>query len=402
MVVKRMKLKAYLKLFNISNKDFSKEIGISYVSLSRYISGERFPEKNILRNIYKTTNGLVDANDFYLDFKSSQELEDHQKKELKSMVKNLRIGKLKYLAQAITMIESSLKLHQLQASFLLSQLKDKKDSLRIGITGVPGVGKSTFIETFGMSLIELGYKVAVLAIDPSSKRSGGSILGDKTRMMRLSVNENAYIRPSPSEGHLGGVAKKTRDSIRCLEEAGFNVIFVETMGVGQAETTVYDMVDIFLVLLLPSGGDELQGIKKGIIEIADLIIINKADGNLKSTAQITMSEYVNAQKMISKSREDVTPKVMTCSSTESKGINEIFNYIKEFEDIRRQNGSFFETRKTQQTNAIWSDVILKTQEFINNNLKSKEFVKKIIKDVEKNKFNVNNASDIIFDYLAKN
>ena len=263
-----------------------------------------------------------------------------------------------------------------------------------------GVGKSTFIETLGMTLIELGYKVAVLAIDPSSKRSGGSILGDKTRMMKLSVNNNAYIRPSPSQGHLGGVAKKTRDSIRCLEEAGYNIIFIETMGVGQAETTVYDMVDIFLVLLLPSGGDELQGIKKGIIEIADLIIINKADGSLKSTAEITMSEYKNAQTMISKSRKDISPKVFRCSSTENIGINQILNFVKEFEKTRRNNGSFYETRNEQKIKALWNDIILKTQEFIENDLKSKEFVKKIIKDVEKNKFDVNNASKIIFDYLA--
>ena len=224
-----MKLKNYLKLFNISNIDFSKKIGVSNVSLSRYINGERFPERRVLNKIFQTTNGLVDANDFYLERIPNSELNDHQKAELNNMVNSLRKGKLKFIAKAITLIESSLKLHKLQASFLLSKLKDKNDSLRIGITGVPGVGKSTFIETFGMTLIDLGYKVAVLAIDPSSKRSGGSILGDKTRMMRLSVNKNAYIRPSPSQGHLGGVAKKTRDSIRCLEEAGYNVIFIETM-----------------------------------------------------------------------------------------------------------------------------------------------------------------------------
>ena len=298
-----MKLKSYLKLFNISNVDFSKVIGVSNVSLSRYISGERLPERRILNKIFESTNGLVDANDFFLQSIPSDELQESQKRELENMIANLRKGKLKYLSRAITLVESSLKFHKLQSSFLLSKLNQSTKSLRIGITGVPGVGKSTFIETLGMFLIELGYKVSVLAVDPSSKRSGGSILGDKTRMTKLSVNKNAFIRPSPSQGNLGGVAKKTSESISLLEEAGYDIIFIETMGVGQAETTVYDMVDIFLVLLLPSGGDELQGIKKGIIEIADLIIVNKADGNLKATAELTMTEYKNAQNMISKNND---------------------------------------------------------------------------------------------------
>ena len=396
-----MKLKSYLKLFEISNIDFSKKIGISRVSLSRYISGERLPEKRILNKIFKLTDGLVDANDFFLNSSPSQDLSEIHKEEIKKMVLNIREGKLKDLAKAITLVESSLKLHNAQADFLLSKLKQHKNSLRVGITGVPGVGKSTFIETFGMSLIDRGFKVAVLAIDPSSKRTGGSILGDKTRMMKLSVNKNAFIRPSPSQGNLGGVAKKTSESIRCLEEAGFNIIFIETMGVGQAETTVYDMVDIFLVLLLPSGGDELQGIKKGIIEMADVIIINKADGNLKNTAEITMLEYKNAQNMISNIREDISPEVFLCSSTESIGITKIWNFIKKFEKIRKDSGSFYKTRIQQQTKAIWRNIFLQSQDYIENNLKYKDSVKKIIKDVEKNNFDVNNASKIIFDSILK-
>ena len=203
-----MKLKSYLKLFKISNIDFSKEIGISSVSLSRDISGERLPEKKILNKIFKLTDGLVDANDFFLSSSPSQDLSEIHKEEIKKMVLNIREGKLKDLAKAITLVESSLELHNAQADLLLSKLKQHKNSFRVGITGVPGVGKSTFIETFGMSLIDRGFKVAVLAIDPSSKRTGGSILGDKTRMMKLSVNKNAFIRPSPSQGNLGGVAKK--------------------------------------------------------------------------------------------------------------------------------------------------------------------------------------------------
>ena len=396
-----MKLKSYLKLFKISNLDFSKKIGISSVSLSRYISGERIPEKSILNKIFKLTDGLVDANDFFLESDPSRDLSEIYKEEIKKMVLNIREGKLKDLAKAITLVESSLKLHNAQADFLLSNLKHNKNSLRIGITGVPGVGKSTFIETFGMYLIDLGFKVSVLAIDPSSQRTGGSILGDKTRMMKLSVNKNAFIRPSPSQGNLGGVAKKTSESIRCLEEAGFNIIFIETMGVGQAETTVYDMVDIFLVLLLPSGGDELQGIKKGIIEMADLIVINKADGNLKNVAEITMSEYKNAQNMISNIREDISPEVILCSSTESLGIKKIWNFIKKFEKARRYSGSFYKTRAQQQIKAIWRNIFLQSQDYIENNLKSKDSVKKIIKNVEKNNFDVNNASKIIFDLILK-
>ena len=396
-----MKLKTYLKLFKISNLDFSEKIGISSVSLSRYISGERLPEKSILNKIFKLTDGLVDANDFFLDSGPSLDLSEINKEEIKKMALNIREGKLKDLAKAITLVESTLQLHNDQADFLLSNLKQNKDSLRIGITGVPGVGKSTFIETFGMYLIDLGFKVSVLAIDPSSQRTGGSILGDKTRMMKLSVNKNAFIRPSPSQGNLGGVAKRTSESIRCLEEAGFNIIFIETMGVGQAETTVYDMVDIFLVLLLPSGGDELQGIKKGIIEMADLIVINKADGNLKNVAEITMSEYKNAQNMISNSREEISPEVFLCSSTESLGIKKIWNFITKFEKARRDSGSFYKTRIQQQKKAIWRNIFLQIQDYIENNLKSKDSVKKIIKKVEKNNFDVNNAAKIIFDFILK-
>ncbi len=396
-----MNLKSYLKLYNISNIEFSKRLGISNVSMSRYIKGDRFPEKKILNKIYELTDGLVDANDFYLDFSTSEELSESQKDEVNLISLNLKNGEKKFLAKAITMIESSLKIHQLQSSLLMSKLSNKKNSLRIGITGVPGVGKSTFIESFGMKLIKQGFKVSVLAVDPSSKRTGGSILGDKTRMMQLSVNKNAYIRPSPSQGHLGGVAKKTSESIRCLEEAGYDIIFIETMGVGQAETAVYDMVDIFLVLLLPTGGDELQGIKKGIIEIADLIIVNKADGKLIGSAEITKSEYKNAQSIISKNRKDVSPEVLVCSSLESEGFNEIWSFIREFEKIRRLNGSFDNNRSEQKIKAIWRDLDLRTSDYIESELKSKNFVKKIIKDVENKNFDVNNASNIIFNYLKK-
>ena len=251
-------------------------------------------------------------------------------KRIRAILKNIRNGSRRDLAKAITLIESSLEKDKLLTSSLLSKIKEKKNCIRIGITGVPGVGKSTFIEAIGMYLIDKGFKVAVLAVDPSSKQSGGSILGDKTRMEKLSVNRNAYVRPSPNQGHLGGVAKKTFHSIRCLEEFGFNIIFVETMGVGQAETSVYDMVDIFLVLLLPTGGDELQGIKKGIIELADLIVVNKADGGLIKQAESTKNEYTNASQMTSDSRIDLKPNILTCSAIENKGIKDMWNFILKF------------------------------------------------------------------------
>ncbi len=397
-----MKIKDYLKLFGISNLDFSKDLGISNVSLSRYISGERFPERNILQKIYQITDGLVDANDFFIEKTNSKLLSEFQKKKINEIVNKIKKGSRNNLAKAITLIESSLMSHKLESNFLLSKLPSNQDSIRIGITGVPGVGKSTFIETFGMMLVNLGHKVSVLAIDPSSNKSGGSILGDKTRMTKLSVNKNAFIRPSPSQGHLGGVAKKTNDSINCLEAAGFDIIFIETMGVGQAETAVYDMVDIFLVMLLPSGGDELQGIKKGIIEMADIIVVNKADGNLKKSAEITMSEYKNAQTMISKIRKDISPEVLVCSSTESIGFDEIWSYTKKFIEISRKNGSFFDNRKKQKIKSVWNNLNSMLNGFVENDIKNKEFVKKIIKDVENNNLDVNNATEIIFEFISNN
>jgi len=394
-----MKLKEYLKFNNISNKDFSKKIGISTVSLSRYISGDRLPEKSIINKIHYITDKLVSANDFYIEDSNSQILSKIQKKQVDEIHKRLTKGEKKYLAKAITLIESSLSFHQLESDYLLSKIKANNNTIRIGITGVPGVGKSTFIESFGMKLINLGLKVSVLAVDPSSKTTGGSILGDKTRMMRLSVNKNAFIRPSPSQGHLGGVAKKTSDSILCLEQAGFDIIFVETMGVGQAETSVYDMVDIFLVLLLPAGGDELQGIKKGIIEMADLIIVNKADGNLKKLANLTMQEYKNAQNLISNNRKDITPEVLTCSSIEEIGLENVWSFIKKFIERCKKNNLFYETRKKQKVNAIWRNLNIKMEDYLNNDFKTRNFIKKIIKDVENEKLDVNNAVRLIFNNI---
>jgi len=219
-------------------------------------------------------------------------------------------------------------------------------------------------------------------------------------MEKLSVNKNAFIRPSPSSGHLGGVAKRTSESILCLEEAGFNIIFVETMGVGQAETEVYDMVDIFLVLLLPAGGDELQGIKKGIIEMADLIIVNKADGELKKSAEITQREYKNAIHIINKSRINEDVGVVVCSSLNQNGFENVWKYIIKFIDIRKKNNDFLNERNSQKINRMWGLVDLKVKSFIKK-LSSRKFVKELMRNVKTNNFTLYGAVRMISNYVIK-
>jgi len=395
-----MKLQDYLRFRRIKSKTFAKLLNISPVSLSRYISGERFPEKKILIKIHNLTEGLVSPNDFCLQDEKNYDFNENQQIELKKFHQHILSGSRKHLGKAITLIESSREKDQIISEKLLELFKGNDKSIRIGITGVPGVGKSTFIESFGMTLIRKGFKVAVLAVDPSSRFSGGSILGDKTRMEKLSVNKNAFIRPSPSSGHLGGVAKKTSESILCLEEAGFNIIFVETMGVGQAETEVYDMVDIFLVLLLPAGGDELQGIKKGIIEMADLIIVNKADGELKKSAEITQREYKNAIHIINKSRISQDIGVVICSSLNQFGFDNVWKYILKFIDIRKKNNDFINERNSQKINRMWGLVDLKVKGFVKN-ISSRKFVEELLKDVKKNNLSVYRAVKMISNYIIK-
>lgn len=256
---------------------------------------------------------------------------------------------LTILSKAITLIESANENHQKIAEELIDLcLPISGKSIRIGITGVPGVGKSTFIEALGMFLIEQkNNKVAVLAIDPSSKKTGGSILGDKTRMNKLSVNDNAFIRPSPSAGTLGGVAKTTRETIILCEAAGFDTILIETVGVGQSEIEVKSMVDFFLLLMLAGAGDELQGIKRGIMEIADAIIINKADGDNKNKAKLAIREYKNAIHLFPANTNNWIPKVDACSAIENTGIENVWEIIENFKNLTVSNGSFEENRKQQ-------------------------------------------------------
>jgi len=257
-------------------------------------------------------------------------------------------GNRTILSQAITMVESSLPTHAKVAREIVEKcLPYSGKSLRIGITGVPGVGKSTFIEALGMHLITQGKKLAVLAIDPSSERSKGSILGDKTRMEQLSSNPLAFIRPSPSAGSLGGVARKTRETIILCEAAGYDTIFIETVGVGQSETAVHSMVDFFLLLMLAGAGDELQGIKRGIMEMADAIAITKSDGTNLQKAEMAAMQYRNALHLFPKSMSEWSPKVLLCSSKTGFGIEEIWQTILEFIKLTHGNQFFFHHRREQ-------------------------------------------------------
>jgi len=289
------------------------------------------------------------------------------------------------LSRGITLVESRNAKHINQANDLLKKcLPYANKSIRIGITGVPGVGKSTFIEAFGNYLISIGKKVAVLAIDPSSSLSKGSILGDKTRMEHLVKNPNAFIRPSASGDSLGGVARKTRENIILCEAAGFDVIIVETVGVGQSETIVHSMVDFFLLLQITGAGDELQGIKRGIIEMADAIAINKADGNNLKQAKITMLEYQRALHLYPEKSSNWIPKTTICSALNNEGINDIWNIIEEYIDITLKNNFF--TKKRNEQNKYW---LIQT---IENQLKTDFFNESKIKKELQNQLELINTN----------
>ena len=266
-------------------------------------------------------------------------------------------GNRRALAQAITLIESTRLDHRAAASALLQRLTPHAGkSIRLGISGVPGVGKSTFVEALGNHVIDAGHRVAVLTVDPSSAISGGSILGDKTRMELLSRRREAYIRPSPSGNTLGGVTQRSREALILCEAAGFDVIIVETVGVGQSETKVADMTDMFILLLLPGGGDELQGIKRGIMELADLIIINKADDDLQALAGRTAAEYRNALRLLRPRSADWKVEVRTCSARDDVGIDEAWEVALQHHDVLEASGQFTARRAAQARDWMWSEV----------------------------------------------
>lgn len=266
-------------------------------------------------------------------------------------------GDRRALAKGITLVESSLENHRQQASALLDLLMPfSGQSLRLGISGAPGVGKSTFIEALGNHLVELGHSVAVLAVDPSSAVTGGSILGDKTRMESFAFSDQAFVRPSPAGKTLGGVARRTRESMLVCEAAGFDIVLVETVGVGQSETAVADMTDMFLLLLLPSGGDELQGIKRGIMELADLIVVNKADGDQVNVAQQTMADYRSALHFLTPRSIDWPPPVVTCSSLTKDGIGDIWTEVARFKSVMAAEGRLQSNRASQSVAWMWQEV----------------------------------------------
>jgi LAO/AO transport system kinase len=259
-------------------------------------------------------------------------------------------GDRRALARAITLVESAREDHRRAALDLLNQLQSLgRQSLRIGLSGTPGVGKSTFIEAFGLMLTGLGLRVAVLAVDPSSARSGGSILGDKTRMERLARDPLAFIRPSPSQTQLGGIARRSREAVALCEAAGFDVVLIETVGVGQSETVVAEISDLFLLLLAPAGGDELQGVKRGIMEMADLILVNKADGDLKPAAMRTMADYAGALQLLRRRPEDPPgfPKALPVSALEAIGIPEAWAAIQTLVTFRKEGGYWAARRAAQ-------------------------------------------------------
>jgi len=284
------------------------------------------------------------------------------------------------LGRAITLIESNNLKHQAMAQdVLLKLLPSTGKARRIGITGVPGVGKSTTIEALGKNLTKAGHKVAVLAVDPTSSRTGGSILGDKTRMAELSSDENAFIRPSPSSGTLGGVTRKTRETMVLCEAAGFDVILVETVGIGQSETAVSEMVDFFLVLMVPAAGDELQGIKKGVLEIADMIAVNKADGATELLAQKAATEYRAAFHILTPTTASWSPPVITISGLKNIGLDALWENIEEHHTKLSETGEFDEKRRSQQVRWMWAML----DERMMNALKANEKVAKRLPQLEK-------------------
>ena len=320
---------------------------------------------------------------------------------LKKIIENDR----KALAKAITLVESTLSEHKKESDKLIQDLIkiNKNKSIRIALSGTPGAGKSTFIEAFGSKLIEDGNRVAVLAIDPSSKQTGGSILGDKTRMENLSRQPNAFIRPSPSSLNLGGVTTKTREVIQLCEAGGYNIIIVETVGVGQSETAVYDMTDVFCLLITPDSGDELQGLKKGITESADFIIVNKADGKLTKSASLAVAEYTSALRLLGKKNDapENYPKATMVSSLTGKGVKEINDEILYFISLQKKIGHFERKRSQQKIKWFKEKIDFEIFDFISKRNNFVDIKNTLQKKIEKEEISVPEAI-INFTNILKN
>lgn len=297
----------------------------------------------------------------------------------RALAEQLLDGDRRALAKAITLVESTRVDHGEQAAMLLEQIMPHTgNSIRLGVSGAPGVGKSTFIESLGNALTEWGHQVAVLAVDPTSAVSGGSILGDKTRMETLSVNPKAFVRPSPAGRTLGGVTRRTRESLLLCEAAGYDVIIVETVGVGQSETAVSDMTDMFLLLLSPGGGDDLQGIKRGIMELADLVLVNKADGDQARLASQTVADYRGALHFMQARTPSWTPQVESCSALNNKGMDEVWTIVKAFREALIESGELAILRAQQARAWMWAE----TAELLIVGLKNHSVVKSLVPTLE--------------------
>jgi LAO/AO transport system kinase len=306
------------------------------------------------------------------------------------------------LSRAITIIESSLESDKILAKEIIQAILPKSgNSIRIGITGVPGVGKSTFIEVFGIHLINEGKKVAILSIDPSSQRSKGSILGDKTRMENLANLENAYIRPSASGDTLGGVANKTGETLLLCEAAGYNVILIETVGVGQSETAVHNMTDFFLLLMLAGAGDELQGIKKGIMEMADMIVINKADGDNINNSKIAKLQYQNALHIFPKAASNWNPVVSTASAIKNIGIDNVWNEISNYKKLVLKNGYFNKNRNYQQIQWMYNNINEELKQLFYGSENISTQLLTLEKDIVSSKISPVKAAQIIIEEFKK-
>ena len=311
-------------------------------------------------------------------------------------------GSKKALSKSITHIESTSHRHRKLADEIMKQvIPYTGKSIRLGITGVPGVGKSTFIEALGMHLTENGHKVAVLAIDPTSTLSGGSILADKTRMEKLSSSDNAFIRPSPSSNYLGGVAQKTRETMLLCEAAGYDVIIIETVGVGQSETAAAGMVDFFLFLALPNAGDELQGIKKGILELADAIAVNKSDKNNQALAGLAQKIYQNALHIVNPASEYWTPEVLTCSALEKTGIEEIWNVVMKHNNIIKNTGELEIKRHKQSVEWMWTIIENGIKRHFTNIPEVKKLISSFEEDIKEDRQTPANAAKKVLELITE-
>jgi LAO/AO transport system ATPase len=385
-----------------SLKGCQSEIWQPFIIFDKEIIAE-MAEKKGFKSALNIQNGVTHPPSINPDVFTGKGREKRKKYSAEEYVTGILAGDRTILSQAITLAESSLPAHYETSQAIVEKcLPYSAKSIRIGITGVPGAGKSTFIESFGLWITGKGHKLAVLAIDPSSGQTKGSILGDKTRMEKLSTHPDAFIRPSPSAGTLGGVARKTRESIILCEAAGFDTIIVETVGVGQSETAVHSMVDFFLLLMLPGAGDELQGIKRGIIELADAIAITKADGNNKLAADAAKVLYQSALHLYPLPSSGWKPEVVTCSAFDNTGISDIWKSITDYVSFTLENGFFEECRRKQDVIRMHDSI----NDFLDSSFYNNTDVKSLIPLIEKQLYegkitSYKAASTLIDKYLKK-